>query len=92
MTSRDSGRESLRGGGFLRGSAVGLSEMLLGWRALVLGSGGTLAGFVGAFTNNGVTTRLALIAIGCVSLVLAVVSWRYMKRQQNERNARPGSV
>ncbi|MFG2559887.1 hypothetical protein [Streptomyces sp. NPDC048496] len=81
-------KRTLQGGAFLKGSAAGLSEMLLGWRSLFLGCGGTLAGFIGAITNKGLTTRLTLVAIGCVSLALAAVSWKYMKRQQDERNAR----
>lgn len=87
MTNRENKRESLKGGGFLRGSADGLSDMFLGWRALLLGCGGTLAGFIGAITNNGITTRWVLIAIGCVSLFLATVSWKYMKSQQKGRNS-----
>ncbi|MFJ8313485.1 MULTISPECIES: hypothetical protein [unclassified Streptomyces] len=73
--------DSLKGGGFIKGSAAGLSEMFLGWRSLLLGCGGTLLGFVGAITNNGIGTRLALLAIGIVSLPLAIASWRYMKRK-----------
>ncbi|MFG3286529.1 hypothetical protein [Streptomyces sp. NPDC048111] len=71
---------SLRGGGFVKGSAAGLGEMFLGWRSLLLGCGGTVLGFVGALTNNGVGTRLMLLALGLVSLPVAVVSWRHMKR------------
>ncbi|MFJ9890935.1 hypothetical protein ACIQRW_34525 [Streptomyces sp. NPDC091287] len=88
MTKRDSTGESLRGGGFLKGSAAGVSDMLLGWRSLFLGLLGTVGGFVGAITNSGVTARLTLVAIGCVSVVLAAVSWKYMKRQRDDRNAR----
>ncbi|MFC5721006.1 hypothetical protein ACFP1Z_12590 [Streptomyces gamaensis] len=86
MTEKES---SLRGGGFIKGSVFGLGEMLggmlLGWRSLFLGCCGTVAGFGGAITNSGLATRMTLLGIGCVSLVLAWVSWKHMKRRQNER-------
>lgn len=88
MKSREKWWTSLQGGGFLKGSAAGLSEMFLGWRSLFLGCGGTVVGFVGAITNSGLTTRLTLVAVGFASLPLAAVSWKYMKRQQGEKNRR----
>ncbi|MEU8623887.1 hypothetical protein [Streptomyces sp. NPDC048669] len=92
MKKRESKWEALQGGGFLKGSAAGLSEMLLGWRSLFLGVCGTLGGFAGAVTGEGIVERLVLVVIGCVSLVLAAVSWKYVKRQQNERNAQRDST
>ncbi len=71
----------------MRASTAGLGEMLLGWRSLFLGICGALAGFIGAITNKGLTARLTLIAIGCVSVVLLMVSWRYMKHQRDEEQA-----
>ncbi|MFE6973742.1 hypothetical protein [Streptomyces sp. NPDC057682] len=73
----------LRGGGFLRGSALGLAEMFLGWRTLFLGFGGTLVGFVGAITNEGAATRVTLVVIGCVSLALLVVTLKYVKSDRS---------
>lgn len=80
--------ESLRGGGFLKGSAAGLSEMLLGWRSLFLGCVGTVVGFssvVNPLLPFGIFIRLAMLGIGFVSLALAVASWRHMKRS-DQRN------
>ncbi|UQA94474.1 hypothetical protein [Streptomyces halobius] len=90
MTNKENWLNSLKGGGFIKGSAAGLGEMLgnmfLGWRSLLLGCCGTVAGFVGAVTNSGLTTRITLLAIGSASLALTWVTLKYMKRQQNERN------
>ncbi|MFD9633133.1 hypothetical protein [Streptomyces violascens] len=81
--------ESLKGGGFLKGSVAGLSEMFLGWRSLLLGCGGTVVGFSGVVNpllDYGILMRLAMLGIGIVSLTLAVASWRYMKGSSG-RNA-----
>ncbi|MFF4404286.1 hypothetical protein ACFY2W_18050 [Streptomyces sp. NPDC001262] len=90
MANKENWLNSLKGGGFAKGSIFGLGEMLgemlLGWRSLFLGCLGTVAGFVGAITNNGLTIRMVGLGIGSASLVLAWVTLKYMKRQQNERN------
>ncbi|MFJ5678290.1 hypothetical protein [Streptomyces sp. NPDC093097] len=90
MADKENWLGSLKGGGFAKGSVAGLGEMLgemfLGWRSLFLGCLGTFAGFVGAITNDGLAIRMAALGIGSVSLALAWVTWRYMKRKKNERN------
>ncbi|MEU9111130.1 hypothetical protein AB0D04_04820 [Streptomyces sp. NPDC048483] len=91
MANKENWLNSLKGGGFIKGSAVGLGEMLggmfLGWRSLLLGCCGTIAGFIGAVTNSGLVTRIALLGIGGASLVLTWVTWKYMKRRQNGHNS-----
>lgn len=65
----------LRSEGFIKGSAA-VREMFLGWRSLLLGCGGTILGFVGSITNDGIGVRLLLLAMGIVSLPLAILSWK----------------
>ncbi|MFI9604803.1 hypothetical protein ACIHCX_34020 [Streptomyces sp. NPDC052043] len=74
---------SLQGGGFIRG----LADELLGWRSLFLGICGLVGGFGGAMNLDGIAKRLMFLAVGCVSLVLTVYSWRQVKRQTLEKNA-----
>ncbi|MGW1181323.1 hypothetical protein ACWD7Y_20195 [Streptomyces drozdowiczii] len=86
MTKPEGTVRSLQGGGFIRGSALGLGQMFLGWRSLFLGACGTLAGFGGAITNEGAATRATLVAIGCASLALVVVTRKYMKNHRDRDN------
>ncbi|GGP51573.1 hypothetical protein GCM10010214_25810 [Streptomyces abikoensis] len=90
MVNKESRLDSRKGGGFKKGPAAGLGEMLgnvlLGWRSLFLGCAGTVAGFVGAVTNSGLATRAVLLAIGVASLALAWVTLHHMKHRRNTRN------
>ncbi len=74
---------SLQGGGFIKGSAY----QLLGQRSLFLGICGLVAGFGGAVNLVGIAKRLLFLAVGSVSLVLTVFSWKAVKRQTLEKNA-----
>ncbi|MDT0452984.1 hypothetical protein [Streptomyces hesseae] len=90
MINKENRLNSPKGEGLVKGSTAGIGEMLgkmlLGWRSLFLGCAGTAAGFIGAFTNSGLTTRAALLAIGVASFALAWVTLRHMKGQRNARN------
>ncbi|RII11844.1 hypothetical protein DSC45_28430 [Streptomyces sp. YIM 130001] len=79
--------DSLRGGGFIKGSAAALGDVFLGGRMLLVGCIGTLGGFASAITNSGIGERLGFFGLGCVCLVLARLSWRHVAREQTERQA-----
>ncbi|MFD7336681.1 hypothetical protein ACFV98_11840 [Streptomyces violascens] len=85
MGSRESYWDSLKGGGFVKGSAAGLGEMFLGWRSMLLGCGGTVGGLGGVITQGGIAAKSASLGIGCAPLALALVTWKHMKRQQNDQ-------
>lgn len=86
MTNNGNRKDSQKGGHSASRLTTELGKLFLGWRSLLLGCGGTVAGFVGAITNSGIGMRISLLAIGCGSLALALGTLKFMEHQKNNHS------